>query len=201
MSTESMKASVWKGRLTLLLLLLFFMAPVLIVLFLHTKDWHPQGKSYGELVSPVRPLRIPESIEKPILAKSHAATLWNEKWNIVYISSDCEATCKSRLHDMRQIHMSLAGDIERLQRVLISNSDQIKDAAMPYPDMVLINAPQNDVFELAKQFNLDGEDALKQDRIYLVDPLGNLMMSYKANTPAVEIRKDILKLLKFSWAG
>jgi hypothetical protein len=35
----------------------------------------------------------------------------------------------------------------------------------------------------------------------MVDPLGNLMLSYSNKVKPVEMRKDWARLLKYSWAG
>jgi hypothetical protein len=34
-----------------------------------------------------------------------------------------------------------------------------------------------------------------------VDSLGYLMMSYPASFPLADVRKDIIRLLRYSWAG
>jgi hypothetical protein len=39
------------------------------------------------------------------------------------------------------------------------------------------------------------------DRIYLVDPLGNLMMSYPGDADATGMKKDLQRLLKVSQIG
>ena len=52
------------------------------------------------------------------------------------------------------------------------------------------------------QFQLnDGESVAASGRVYLVDPLGNLMMSYESNAEPGGIVKDLELLLKTSaWA-
>jgi hypothetical protein len=40
-----------------------------------------------------------------------------------------------------------------------------------------------------------------QDHIYLVDPLGNLMMRYPKDADPNKIKKDLIKLLKASAIG
>jgi hypothetical protein len=42
---------------------------------------------------------------------------------------------------------------------------------------------------------------MESNRIYLVDSLGYLMMSYPANMALADVRKDITRLLRYSWAG
>ena len=38
-------------------------------------------------------------------------------------------------------------------------------------------------------------------RIYLIDPLANLMMSFPESVPPKAVRKDLVRLLKAAWAG
>ena len=40
-----------------------------------------------------------------------------------------------------------------------------------------------------------------QDRLYLIDPLGNLMMRYTVDADPNKVKKDIVKLLKASSIG
>lgn len=102
---------------------------------------------------------------------------------------------------MRQIHVSTYKDIIRVQRVLITHQTDISAIQTMYPDMLILNQSAESIDALAKQFNIEAEDARIANRIYFVDPLGHLMMSYPQATPAANIRKDLVRLLKFSWAG
>ncbi|MEK9940523.1 MAG: hypothetical protein VW548_06130, partial [Methylotenera sp.] len=70
-----------------------------------------------------------------------------------------------------------------------------------YPELMIINQPSTEISGFSDQFELNGEPAVSSDRIYLVDPLGNLMMSFAADTDPALVRKDITRLMKYSWAG
>jgi hypothetical protein len=51
-------------------------------------------------------------------------------------------------------------------------------------------------------FALDATDKPETaGRIYLIDPLGNLMMSYAPDAPSMGLLEDIKKLLKLSHIG
>jgi hypothetical protein len=67
-----------------------------------------------------------------------------------------------------------------------------------YPDMRVIQQPTIAVTTLARQFQIEPS---ADTRIYLVDPLANLMMSFPASVEAKAIRKDLVRLLKAAWAG
>lgn len=189
-----------RGRWMLLLLLVFFAMPLLVVVAMHKYDWHPQGNSRGELISPARSLHVPAQ-----LVDAHGAAakqeLWHDKWSMVYISNDCLQACNDRLHMMRQLHASLAKDISRVQRVLLTSASNLDGIQKQYPDLVILNQPAAELASLRQQFDLPGVPAGNDDRIYLVDPLGNLMMSYPVNISATDIRKDLVRLLAYAWAG
>jgi hypothetical protein len=47
----------------------------------------------------------------------------------------------------------------------------------------------------------EGEPVQQAGRIYIVDPLGNLMMSYEPQAGARDLLADMKKLLKLSHSG
>ena len=201
-----------RGRWILLLLLVFFAVPLLLVVVMHQYDWHPQGSSHGELIAPARQVAMPAGLlsasGQPINPE-----MWRDKWSMVYIADECAAVCLQRIHSMRQLHVSFAKDIERMQRVLITNSRETAALQQQYPDLVIINQSDSAIADLVRQFSAasselssgntssDAQPLLPGNQLYLVDPLGNLMMRFPASVPDADVRKDISKLLRFSWAG
>jgi hypothetical protein len=188
------------GRLKLLLLALVFAAPVVIGWLLYANDWHPGGKSHGELVKPPRALDFP--VLQTVQKKSFDASDWRSKWHMVYISrGECGQSCLSELHKMRQLHVALAKEIDRVQRVWLVvdtlPSGQIGLLQDQYPDLIIL---QN-ASALAAQFDLTGNPAASSSGIYLVDPVGRLMMSYPHDAEPSGIHKDLMRLLTYSWTG
>ena len=207
------------GRWILLLLLAFFAVPLLLVVVMHQYDWHPQGSSHGELIAPARQVTMPAGMlsasGQPINPE-----MWRDKWSMVYIADECAAVCLQRVHSMRQLHVSFAKDIERMQRVLITNSRETAALQQQYPDLVIISQPDSAIADLVRQFSAlglseqvpakqltgntpqsTGNVSTPENSLYLVDPLGNLMMRFPASVPDADVRKDISKLLRYSWAG
>jgi cytochrome oxidase Cu insertion factor (SCO1/SenC/PrrC family) len=189
-----------KGRKVLMLMVVFFVVPIIVVILMYKFNWKPNGNSLGELVNP--PHLISNSTE---LIDNKNSTLseqfWKKKWSIVYVADECEQTCLDKLHNLRQLHVSLYKDIERAQRVLITNTQDVAKIQRDYPDLIIINNPQVSVLNLAKEFQVDAENPMASNRIYLVDSLGFLMMSYPQTTPLADVRKDVSRLLRYSWAG
>jgi cytochrome oxidase Cu insertion factor (SCO1/SenC/PrrC family) len=188
-----------RGRLMLLVLAIFFTVPILVVVLMLHFNWRPAGQSHGELVAPPRMIvgndMLADSSGKPV------GTFWLDKWSMVYITDNCQDTCLSRLHDMRQLQVSLYKDMPRVQRVLITTVSGIASIKSTYPDMRIINQPAGIIGSTVAQFNIGQEDAMQTGRLYLIDPLGYIMMSYPASAKAADIRKDLVRLLKSSWAG
>jgi len=203
LTNESDKRQQKKGRLFLIAMVVFFAAPLFLVIAMYRFDWHPKGKSYGDLIEPVVPIKLTEAFkdvkttDTTVLSK----LLWHDKWSAVILADKCEAVCQARLHDARQIHASLEKDMNRLQRILITNQQDLNDLQKQYPDLIILNQPSADVAALAKQFDVDGVSAYTSERVYMVDPLGNLMLSYSNQVKPVDMRKDWVRLLKYSWAG
>ncbi|MDI1309685.1 MAG: hypothetical protein PSV17_09670 [Methylotenera sp.] len=189
-----------KGRKVFMLMVVFFVVPVLVVILMYQFNWKPNGRSLGELVNPPRLINSPNQLSDD-KGSELTEQFWINKWSIVYVADQCEQTCLDKLHDLRQLHASLYKDIQRAQRVLITNTQDISKIKNDYPDLIVINKPIASVSNLAQEFQINAENPLVSNRIYLVDSLGYLMMSYPASFPLADIRKDITRLLRYSWAG
>jgi hypothetical protein len=188
-----------KGRIIFLMITIFFVVPILVVVLMFKFNWRPTGQSVGELVQPARLLITPSTLKDN--NNNSQTSFWGDKWNMVYIAKQCDKACIDRVHDMRQIHISTYKDIFRVQSVLITQQQDVSSLQAQYPQLIIINQSVQDIENLATQFNIHDEDALLANRVYFVDPLGHMMMSYTSNIEAAYIRKDLTRLLKFSWAG
>jgi cytochrome oxidase Cu insertion factor (SCO1/SenC/PrrC family) len=188
-----------KGRVIFLLMAVFFTVPLLIVIAMYKLDWRPAGTSYGELVVPA--IRIPNYTElKDNLGKPQGLP-WQDKWNLVVVTDTCESVCLEKLHDIRQIHVSMYKDIMRVRRVLVTRQTDVNAIQQKYPDLIILNQNEQTVSSLTQQFVAANNHATAKDKIFLVDPLGHIMMRYKPTTQSNYIRKDLVRLLRSSWAG
>lgn len=184
----------------LLSMLIFFLTPIVAVVAMYKLDWRPKGESIGELMTPPRLLAIDH-----VLINSDGSVapsdLWKDRWSMVYVTAKCEAACQGTLHTMRQLHVSLYKEIPRMQRMLITTSADVTELKQRYPEMPIFNQPLPDILALIEQFNINNEQSINADRIYLVDPRGHLILSYPPATEPSRIRKEITRLMKYSWAG
>lgn len=186
-----------RGRWIFCLLALFFALPIVIVTLMYKYDWHPQGNSQGELLVPPKPIVLGEDLQD---AAGHliSPALLRDKWSMVYVAERCTEACVQRLHIMRQLHASMAKDSGRIQRILLTPDADLARLQADYPDLVIIHQPAAAVAALSRDFRVE---PAAETRIYLVDPLANLMMSFPETVEPKAIRKDLVRLLKAAWAG
>jgi cytochrome oxidase Cu insertion factor (SCO1/SenC/PrrC family) len=189
-----------KGRMIFVLMLIFFIVPIIVVIAMYKLNWKPSGESLGDLINPPHEMVTPASSDNQTYQEI-SPTIWKGKWSMVYVAEECEEACYAKLQDMRQLHVSLYKDIPRAQRILITNTKQLDKVKDDFPGMLIINEPDDSVNALITQFKVDSFNPAMADRLYLVDPLGFLMMRYQSDTPPKAVLKDLKRLLKTSWAG
>lgn len=192
-----------KSRLILIGMFVFFAIPIVVVTIMYQYNWRPRSFSYGELIKPIIKINVSNHFELPLKKERENIDrkLFDERWSFVYLTDKCGIVCENRLHDLRQIHASFQKDIPRIQRVLITSDKNINKIQEKYPDLIILNKPTESVVNLSSQFDTPLYKAINSNNVYIVDPMSNLMMLYTNKIKPTEIRKDIAKLLKSSWAG
>ena len=201
--TEAAHAS---SRRKVLWLALLFVLPVIVSYSLYYSGWRPASTgNYGELVQPARPLE--DAVLTTLDGKSLRVSELRGKWTLISFSlSQCLSPCERNLYKMRQVIASQGENAGRIQSVLvvIDNKalDRLQYAIKNYPKTRVIAGPPENVAKLARQFALPAGSPLDNlNRIYLVDPLGNFLMSYPADADPSGMRKDLVRLLKVSQIG
>jgi cytochrome oxidase Cu insertion factor (SCO1/SenC/PrrC family) len=195
------------GRKILLILVVIFVLPFTVAALLHLFKVQPGGHSYGELIKPPQALHFPDlkdANDKPFNAQD-----WDKKWTVVTIDpAICAEACHERLHLLRQVHTSLGKEFDRVQRVSLIpaeiNNDTARELQTRYSNLIVLSGADASILEFINSFNLPSATADAGAQVYLVDPLGNLMMIYPHDKEDLDprgLRKDLTRLLKNSWAG
>ena len=194
------------ARRKILLLAALFMLPVVIAYALYFSGWRPVSfGNHGELVQPARP--IADVALSLLDGKEIRFSALRGKWALITFSAaECASSCERNLVKMRQVIAAQGQEAERIQSVLIMKEARTRDwlnsAIKDYPGMRVVIGPPQAVEALARQFALPAGNPLDNlNRIYLVDPLGNFMMSYPAEADGNGMRKDLGRLLRVSRIG
>ena len=188
-------------RLLVGLALLFF-APLGLSFYLYYGHSHlrPGGRvNRGELIDPPRPL---PAVALPLLGGGTADPgLFTHKWTLLYATSGaCDADCRSRLYQTRQVRIALDRDMGRVQRVFIAGGACCDPGFLQgeHPDLITLNADGAAAVVAVLTGGAGGGTA---GRIYVVDPLGNLMMTYAPEAKPKGLLEDMKRLLKLSHIG
>ena len=195
---ESAAPSNTAGRWKMIVVLLVCASPVLASYFTYYVI-RPEGRrNFGELIVPQRPLPAVET--RDLSGKTVALPALKKQWLLISVASaSCDAACQQRLYFQRQLRESLGREKGRLDRIwLVSDTAEV-DARLSsgLAEATVLRVP-NDA--LAKWLPPAAGQRV-EDHLYVVDPLGNLMMRFPANLDAAgaaKAKRDLDKLLRAS---
>ena len=190
------------NRRTLVLVLAVFALPAVVAVLMYLSGWKPSSTgNHGQLIQPVRPIedKVMQSLDgKPVkFSELHG------KWTMVYFdTASCADACMKQLFLMRQTHIAQGKDQDRVQRVFFLTDAKAEDTLQTkladYAEMRVWKGDKSVMDKLAGDFGIDLKNAATHRDIYMLDPQGNLMMRYGAETEPAGIRKDLARLLKYS---
>jgi len=196
------------SRQALVLLGLLFMTPAFVAWVMHhssEEGWRPEGTTNrGMLVHPAMPLTLPADM---LVAGVSANDYLQGMWTLLYIGdTDCDDVCNNNLYKMRQINIAQNENMKRVQRLYLARGEGLSGALgellqKEYPKMAVTLLSATQAEQIAPDFLIDGVSMEGAERVYIVDPLGNLMMYYPADADPGGMLKDLKKLLKFSKIG
>src|SRR5690606_11951442 len=162
--------------------------------------FRPEGRTnYGALIDP-RAYPLPVLDTRTLDGRPETLEAYKGKWIMLLVAGgDCLSSCEKKLHDIRQLRLSQGKDMERIERVwLITDAQPI--------DTILIRE-----FDGTHMLRADAErvaawlpveqGTTAADHIFMIDPLGNLMMRFPKDADPNRIKKDLNKLLKASSIG
>lgn len=184
-------------RMTLAAMAVLFFGPVIsaYVWFFYFHDAVPDAKvNNGELVDP--PVALTEFMLAP-RGGEKAVMPFAEDWTILIVApASCDTACNQALVTTRQVWRRLNRDMDRVQRLLVAGPDVVVDTeAHPVLRIHEYSA------EFGRALDAAMPDRLPAKRVMLVDPFGNLMMSYPLDLEPEMLYDDLDRLLRYSQAG
>jgi cytochrome oxidase Cu insertion factor (SCO1/SenC/PrrC family) len=195
-----------RGLRSLVALAALFVVPVVAAVWLYygVPGWRPSGAANrGELVDPAVPL--PALGFAGMDGKPLAGDVLRGRWTLLLIGpARCGARCRDALYLTRQTRLALNKDADRVRRVFLATGPCCAEAALAaeHPDLVVAVPTQAQLETLTRLIPGSGAaPAADRARIYIVDPLGNLMMSYSADAPDKALLDDLKRLLRLSHIG
>ncbi len=189
MSNEKIQKT---NRRKFLLLLVLMCAPVVISYALYFLEYRPESKHYGDLVPIVKVAGKGTNLTDNTILRMKD---FHGKWVLVAIDSGhCDEACQKKLYYMRQVRLVQGKQKHRIERIWLINDDTIPDAELTkqYEGMYFVNAKDSEILSFIET----KEEQIKH--IYLIDPIGNLMMRFPENVDGTKMGHDIKRLLHVS---
>ncbi len=193
------------SKRSFIIIVVAFIAPIILgsLVYMNKERLGMGSKTvnYGTLIHPARPIETLDLLQgnKPADAKA----VLQGKWTLLQIApTKCDTLCQEHLLLIKRVRTLMNEHMRRIRTVLVTNNGEADATAMQtsYPDLILThtNTETSKFIAQFKQTNVDTGSAT----IYLIDPLGNLMMLYPQTEPNVKrILKDLKRLLKYSRLG
>jgi hypothetical protein len=184
------------GRWKMIAVLLVCASPVIASYFTYYVV-RPEGRrNYGELVTPQRPLPAVQTTD--LNGKPGELTALKNQWLLINVApAACDTACQQRLYFQRQLRESLGKQKGRLDRVwLITDASAVDARLQPaLAEATVLRVPEQALAQwLPPASN-------PQEHLYVVDPMGNLMMRFPANMDAAgaaKAKRDLDRLLRAS---
>ncbi|NGZ86121.1 SCO family protein [Duganella aceris] len=208
MDADVEKHSNSAGRWKLLAVLAVCAAPLIASYFTYYVV-KPKGgvTNYGALIDP-RAHPIPAMASTTLDGKPATLDDYKGKWIMLKVGpSECLQECQDQLFAMRQLRTMQGKGMERIERVwMITDQQPLETLLLRVNDGTrMLRAPAGVIDKWLPLEGGAGDRAA--DHVYLIDPLGNLMMRFPKGAVSSDVEKvkkvnkDIAKLLKASAIG
>jgi cytochrome oxidase Cu insertion factor (SCO1/SenC/PrrC family) len=177
-----------------------FFLPLLASFYMYYgSGWRPAASvAHGELFQPARPL--PQVDLRDPKGEFAPANVLRDKWTLVYVGGgECDDACKSSLYFMRQTRLSLNNEMTRVSRAFLATGQCCDQAFLDreHAGLVSLDASGPEAADLLATFPVQD----REHSLYIVDPLGNLVMRYDTRDTPKGLLTDLKKLLKLSHIG
>ena len=186
--------------------LLIFLTPILVILsstiWYYSGSFLPEGRvNNGQLLSP------------PIEMGKLGVTFDYQPFNIETIERDwmifqfikdvCSDICDDAAYVARQTNIALNRESIRVSRFLLTEEDKNFDIIEKYQP--LNHATYDNDSKIVQEFQNQNIDPFEDGSLFIVDPLGNVIMFYghkeDKNENFKQILEDLKKLLRVSKIG
>ena len=184
-----------RGRRQFLMVASLFVVPVVTAIVLYRSvDWRPVVNAQGTLIDPPRTLAVAGAA---LLDGSIApADAFEGRWSVVRpVAGDCGTRERALLEELGRVRIALDKDADRVRRIVVHDGSCAEaDLGSGEPDLRVYTVTTDFLAQFPP--SVDGAAG-----IYIVDPHGNLMMSYPASGSARGLLKDLERLLRLSSIG
>ena len=179
-----------RSRLTIVLVALVCVAPMVASYFAYYVMPRERRTNYGELAVAEAPSVVGTTLD----GRSFALADLKGRWVIVSAApGGCDDACQRMLYATRQARTIQGRERERVVRLWLVTDDATPSPALTaeHPDLAIVRV---------RAGAIDGWPRI-EERIHLVDPLGNEVLAWPRDPDIKALAGDLGKLLRASQVG
>lgn len=204
MPTDSTPQGSSRGRrrrtLPLWILIAVCVAPVIASYLAYYVFDFDARSNHGELIEPQRD--VPAWSLRALNGEAFDPARLRGKWTMVSIGSGaCDEACAKRLFVMRQVRATTGKERDRVERVWIATDARTPRAELIAAQEGLRMLRADDAGAVRAFFDAATDGQPSEDFIYMIDPLGHLMMRWPKDVDPKGMIKDVSRLLRASRIG
>jgi hypothetical protein len=188
-----------RRRLPLYLLLAVCIAPVIAAYVVYYVV-PPSGRTnYGALLEPQRP--VPELTLTHLDGSAFSVASLRGQWVMVAVDTGaCGQACESKLWNMRQVRLTAGKDRDRVARVMLLTDSQPLETRLlrEFDGTRFLRA---DAGQLRRLLEGPGGSPALEAHVWMIDPLGNLMLRWPEGADPQRMKRDLARLLRASRVG
>ena len=192
-----------KNRRIIIFIFAMSIVPFGIAWYLSSNmNWMGNGTNNGELITPVVTTERNELIGFDDFSRKNMDELKGH-WVLVNVipNNDCNTVCQQAIHKTKQLRLMMNKDLTRIRRLVLIILEVNADKAQHWwkDDARLIRTkPVSSLVEKLKKIR---NGNVPEGMLFIMDPLGNLMMQYEPEFDPYKVKSDLRKLLKISQIG
>lgn len=191
-----------RSRYVPLLIVAVFLVPLAAAYL-----YQPRGEpgNHGTLIEPPQPLA--EFTMTDLDGNEVGRDVLRDQWTLMYVGGErCAQPCRTGLYNIERARLAQGKHMERVQSLYLAppamSARSVAETLVEYSGVRGYRIATDQLEAMAPGIDWQrAPDPGAPQRVYLVDPLGNLMMFYPGGADPGGMQDDLERLLKVSRIG
>ncbi|MBK8816294.1 MAG: hypothetical protein IPN42_12710 [Methylococcaceae bacterium] len=192
-----------RNRLLVLLIFGMTIIPFAVAWLLGGKASFIKGQvNNGQLITPIVTTKRDDFIGIDDFSTQNIGEL-KGRWVMLNVvpENECGEACLKSVHKTKQLLLMMNKDLIRIRRVVAVLQDSKPETVSQWfsDDKVLLKIRPS--LELSQKLSQIKAGRIPDGMLFLMDPLGNLMMQYDPGFDPYKVKSDLMHLLRISQIG
>lgn len=192
-----------KNRLLILIIFGMTIIPFLIAWGFRENPELLKGRTNkGQLITPIVTTERSDFTGFDQFTRDNMAELPGH-WLMMTVipAGECKQVCLDAIYKTKQIQLMLNKELTRTRRVVLVLKDVAAETAAPWwrDDTRLLRVKPS--VGIVSKLTEIRQGNVPEGMLFIMDPLGNLMMQYEPGFDPYEVKNDLMHLLRISQIG